>query len=357
MVRKKVFFNMANELAEKGYQVTALAMENKEGQPFFHVAENVNYINAGVGFEVKFSAWENLWGKLCPDKNKRHMYRDKIVDQQKAAKLEPIIEKIQPDIIISYNAEATRLIKLHTKLKCPVITMFHFNPSHILENCTMDTKIALSMSECIQVLLPSFIEETRQYIKNKNIVSIANCVPQYNEYNNTVKKNVIINVGRLDSVQKRQHLLIKAFALIVEQFPDWKIEFWGETDFDEKYYNYCKSLIKKHHLEKNIAFKGTTNDVIGKLKYAKIFAFPSSFEGFSLALTEAMSFGLPSIGYQNGISVNEIIIDGKTGYLCADGECALAEALKKLMLDDDLREKMVVVARQEMKKYALENIW
>lgn len=43
-------------------------------------------------------------GKLCPDKNKRHMYRDKIVDQQKAAKLEPIIEKIQPDIIISYNA-------------------------------------------------------------------------------------------------------------------------------------------------------------------------------------------------------------------------------------------------------------
>jgi len=43
--------------------------------------------------------------------------------------------------------------------------------------------------------------------------------------------------------------------------------------------------------------------------------------------------------------------------LCADGECALAEALKKLMLDDDLREKMVVVARQEMKKYALENIW
>ena len=51
---------MANELAEKGYQVTALAMENKEGQPFFHVAENVNYINAGVGFEVKFSAWENL---------------------------------------------------------------------------------------------------------------------------------------------------------------------------------------------------------------------------------------------------------------------------------------------------------
>ena len=103
--------------------------------------------------------------------------------------------------------------------------------------------------------LPSFIEETRQYIKNKNIVSIADCVPQYNEYNNTVKKNVIINVGRLDSVQKRQHLLIKAFALIVEQFPDWKIEFWGETDFDEKYYNYCKSLIKKHHLEKILLLK------------------------------------------------------------------------------------------------------
>lgn len=50
---------MANELAEKGYQVTALAMENKEGQPFFHVAENVNYINAGVGLKLNF-----LLGKI-----------------------------------------------------------------------------------------------------------------------------------------------------------------------------------------------------------------------------------------------------------------------------------------------------
>lgn len=43
--------------------------------------------------------------------------------------------------------------------------------------------------------------------------------------------------------------------------------------------------------------------------------------------------------------------------MCADGECALAEALKKLMLDDDLREQMGIAARQEMKKYAPKNIW
>ena len=248
---EKVFFDMAGALAERNHDVTALVLENKTTLPFFNVSRKISFVNCGMGFAAKFSFWQNLYIKLCPEKNKRHSYRvfptplhsyrDSIVDEQKAQRLEPVIVKENPDVIISFNAEATRVVKLHMDVKCPVITMFHFNPEHIFSNCTVDTKKALEMSECIQVLMPSFINKTKEYINHDNIVCISNTVPQYeltNEIENN-RKNIIINLARIDKLQKRQHIIIEAFNLLAKDFPDWKVEFWGEKDSDIKYYNYC----------------------------------------------------------------------------------------------------------------------
>ena len=316
-------------------------------------------MNCGVGFTAKFSFWQNLYIKLCPDKNKRHSYRNWIVDTQKAKRLEPIIAKENPDVIISFNAEATRVLKLHMNVKCPVITMFHFNPEHIFSNCTDDTRNALEMSDCIQVLMPSFVEKTKEYIAHKNIVCISNTVPQYeliNEIENN-RKNIIVNLARIDREQKRQHIIIEAFAMLAKDFPNWTVEFWGEKDSDIKYYNYCQSLIKKHSLESKIIFRGTTKNVESVLKSAKIFAFPSAFEGFSLALTEAMSAGLPSIGCKDGVSVNELIVDGENGFLTDPNANSYADKLRTLMENDNLRKKMGICAKRSIVKYAPDNIW
>lgn len=356
---EKVFFDMAGALAERNHDVTALVLENKITPPFFNVSNKISFVNCGMGFAAKFSFWQNLYIKLCPDKNKRHSYRDSIVDEQKAQRLEPIIAKENPDVIISFNAEATRVIKLYTHVECPIITMFHFNPEHIFSNCTDDTKKALEMSECIQVLMPSFIEKTKEYISNKNIVCISNIVPQY-EFENEIehnRKNIILNLARLDKKQKRQHILIEAFAMLAKDFSNWTVEFWGEKDGDIKYYNYCRSLVKKHNLEGKVIFKGTTKDVERVLKNAKIFAFPSAFEGFSLALTEAMSAGLPCVGCKDGVSVNELIVDGKNGFLTDPNANDYADKLKTLMINDEIRENMGICAKHSIMKYAPKNIW
>ena len=54
---------------------------------------------------------------------------------------------------------------------------------------------------------------------------------------------VITSVGRLTGRTKRQHLLIEAFALLAEDFPQWKVNFWG-ADYDRAYV-ISSSLFKK----------------------------------------------------------------------------------------------------------------
>ena len=60
--------------------------------------------------------------------------------------------------------------------------------------------------------------------------------------------------------------------------------------------------------------KGSTNDVPDVLRQGDIFAFPSAYEGFGLSLAEAMSMGLPAVGYKSCSAVNELIVDGKNGF-------------------------------------------
>ena len=354
---EKVFFDMAAALADRNYDVTALILENKTTPPFFNVSNKISFINCGEGFEPRFSLFQKLWIKLSFNKNKRHSFRDRIIDEQKAQRLEPVIVKVQPDIILSINPDATRALKLHMNMQCPVITLLHLCPQQFFSFMTDDTKKALEKSECIQVLMPSFIHEVSKNIRCNNIVSISNGVPQYELAKNIKRENIILHVGRFDHLCKRQHIIIEAFALLVNDFPDWKVDFWGEKDSDIKYYNYCQRLIKKHKLEGKVVFRGTTKNVEDVLKSAKIFAFPSAFEGFSLALTEAMSTGLPSVGCKDGISVNEIIVNGENGFLTDPNANDYADKLRILMENDILREKMGICAKHSIVRYAPNNIW
>ena len=88
-----------------------------------------------------------------------------------------------------------------------------------------------------------------------------------------------------------------------------------------------------------------------------IFAFPSAYEGFGLTLAEAMSVGLPGIGYKNCSAVNEIIKDGENGLLADDGVDSLAEKMRQLMSSSSLRQQLGETAHESMKQYSAENIW
>ena len=123
------------------------------------------------------------------------------------------------------------------------------------------------------------------------------------------------------------------------------------------YYEELKFMIKNKNLQDRVFLKGTSNEIPKVLQRCDIFAFPSAYEGFGLALGEAMSMGLPAVGYKSCSAVNELIRDGVNGFLCEEGPEDMAAKLDRLMGDRALRARMGRAARDSMKQYAPEAIW
>ena len=103
--------------------------------------------------------------------------------------------------------------------------------------------------------------------------------------------------------------------------------------------------------------RGTTDHVEDVYQKADIFAFPSAYEGFGLALVEAMSAGLPAVAFKECTSVNELIKNGETGFLVEDGTKPLAEKLAYLMKNKDMRIRFGERAHLEAEKFSPLHVW
>jgi len=112
---------------------------------------------------------------------------------------------------------------------------------------------------------------------------------------NQPKKYDYSFVGRI-SKEKGIYDLLEAFKKILKQKPEKTLIIIGDGPELEN----LKKTIKKQNLEKKVYLKGPCSDheLYKLLKSSKIFVFPSYFEGWGLAVGEALGCGLPTICYE-----------------------------------------------------------
>jgi phosphatidylinositol alpha-1,6-mannosyltransferase len=82
---------------------------------------------------------------------------------------------------------------------------------------------------------------------------------------------------------------------------------------------------------------------------ARLFAMPSTGEGFGLVFTEAMRFGLPCVCSFD--SSAEIVQDGVTGLVVAQEPAAIAAACSRLLADDALAERLGAAGQQRFREH------
>lgn len=273
------------------------------------------------------------------------------------------IEDFRPDVIISFKVSLTWLLEQAIGNAVPIITSLRFNPDHLLCRASRMEIACLNRTAAVHVLMPSFVEQVRKFDihPEKGIVHIPLGIPQFSE--NLYLREAhdvyrIIDTARLNKEQKRQHLLVEAFAPLAREFPQWQVDLWGdESTFSDSYTDEIRRFIREHQLEDRVRIRGVTHDIAAVYRSADIFCFPSAFEGFGNALGEAMSAGLPAVGYRSSPAVNELIEDGRTGFLVEDGVEPLRAALRTLMEQPDLRVRMGRAAHEAMKACAPDRVW
>jgi glycosyltransferase involved in cell wall biosynthesis len=89
-----------------------------------------------------------------------------------------------------------------------------------------------------------------------------------------------------------------------------------------------------------IVFVGTRRDIPQVLRSLDIFVLPSLYEGFGIAILEAMAVGKPVIATRVG-GIPEFVIPGETGVLIEPGNAdMLADAIESLLRDSDQARRM-----------------
>ena len=359
----KVNVAFANEMVRRGHTVTTVYTDDREGAFFYPLDERVTAYNLQhfrgthctfpTALKIKrevLRAFGQRYGRSVNDE-----FFAKHIQKNMAA----VLDEVQPDVIICFQTSSAKMLLCDLRIETPVIIMSHGDPVDLFQTHPKEELPALERCAVFQVLLPGFAERVQKYIPNVRVVPIGNVVPQYTEQADLAREKEmykIIFIGRMVRNHKRPHLLIEAFAKIAAEFPDWSLELWGAED-SKSYQKEMLRMITSAGLEDRISFCGTTTEIPRVLQGADLCVAPSAYEGFSLAHTEAMSMGLPMVGYKNCVSVAELIDDGVNGLLAADGAEPLAEKMTILMRDRNLRVKMGYASRASMRAYAPEIIW
>ena len=359
----KVAVNFANEMTKRGHNVTLIYSDEKTGKFFYPIDKNVtcydlrHYNGKSIDFPLYMKIKRELLRTFS--KIKARTVNNDFTKKYLLDNLKELLVKIQPEIIVAFQPAAAKALICDLKIKTPVITMSHGDPEDYFHTYPLEEIPAIEKSTINQVLMPSFEEHIKSHLPNAKTITIGNAIPQFDfSADLAAEKDIykIIFVGRLTKNHKRPHLLIEAFAEIADKYQNWIVELWGAID-NKAYYLELKNLVKIKGLQEKVFFRGSTNDIPQKLKQADIFAIPSAYEGFSLALGEAMSVGIPGVGFCSAPAVNEIIKNGENGLLTKEGVKPFSMALEKLMNDKALRLKMGSAAKKDMEQYAPEKIW
>lgn len=365
---ERVLCNFSNAMIERGHEIAIIYSSGKPGQPFYPLNDEVKLYDLMLVHPTKWGkdidSSVPIWTKIIREsvrifsKSKARDWNENVKGQLIREDIVEILNQIQPDVILSARYEVSNYLLNIVKTHIPVITMFHTDANEAMPNMPKGELKALAKSAYAQVLMEKDIEVVRTYCPDARIVRIPNAVPQYDRAANlsgNKKRFKVINMARLARI-KQQHLLIEAFSNVAEEFPNWTVELWG-GDNERGYGEQLKDLIKKKQLQSQVFLKGKSNKVLDVYVGADLFVFPSKYEGFPLAMTEAMSAGLPVIAFRSCSSAAELIESGYNGLLTADGVKALSAGMRDLMKNQEKRVAIGRCAKESMKRYRPDNIW
>jgi glycosyltransferase involved in cell wall biosynthesis len=134
--------------------------------------------------------------------------------------------------------------------------------------------------------------------------------------------------------------MIRAFALVVQQFPHARLRIAGAPE--AAYLNTCKKQALATGVQDKVHFLGNLSikDVQHELSRANCLVVPSFQENAPLTIAEAMAAGVPVVASRVG-GIPGMVENGKTGLLVdSTNDRSIADGVRKVLSDEVLARSM-----------------
>lgn len=334
---ERMICQLASALSVRGFRVYLISLDSPSDQSFFPIHDSVNWFRLGYSTGVL-------------DKFRRTQLLIRLLRNTGIQILVGFVISGDKSVVVAAKLAKVRLVA--AERNAPSMYWLRYSRLHRCISFWL-----LDLADCITVQMLEFITGYPTHLRDR-IVNIENPVPVVTSLAspgvaNDMGRFTLLAVSRLDAVQKRIDCLIRAFSIVAHKYPAWDLRIVGNGPSESKLHR----LIVECGLVGRVDIEPAIADVFNVYKQAHLFAIPSLWEGFSNALAEAMSHGLPAVGFSDAAGVAELIGDG--GWLAEglDNEAALADALATGMANRVERIRRGQIAIQRMIQFAPDRLF
>ena len=335
---ERVMSIVANYWVSNGWDVTLLMLVPPTTQPFYPLDPRIQLKSLDVANKST-----NLLTAIANNWNRIQVLRQAIIASK-------------PDVAIGFMNS----VSVYTILAClgsniPVIVSEHMYPgtNDASKIWQLVMKLTYRYADLVTVLtqnaLPFYPAKAGyRTIVMPNPVVAPRSVPEAQ----SLHPPHLVAIGRLHP-QKGFDLLLKAFHKIQAKYPDWQVTILGEGTMRSE----LEQLRSQLGLVDRVHLPGLVSNVPTYLDRADLFVMPSRFEGFPMALCEAMAYGLPVLAADCLSGPRDIIEDGINGVLVKTEDIdALAAGLDKLMSDPAKRQQLAKNAPNILDRFGVERV-
>ncbi|ASP88619.1 glycosyltransferase family 4 protein [Sinorhizobium meliloti] len=367
---ERVLIETANELSRRGYTVEILSHENRGKPPFYPMRQGVRH--------------KNLFKRPIEHKDKerwskREKFRERLphffpLNHLKwrmthsgfVRELRRYIHNEKPDVLIPFLPAAITPCALAAKgTGVKVVASTHNEPSQDYENPKrwdsnpIDVRLrreCLRYLDKILVLLPTYKDWYPAELHHK-VDEMPNPVrpvdPQL--LASAQREKLVLGVGRLAGV-KRFEILIEAWLDLRRKFPDWRVEIYGDGPDRAQ----LARAIEDYGLDDVVFLKGVSSNMSELYLKASVLAHPAEYEGFPLAVCEALAHGLPVVGFSDCSGVNSLVHPDQNGILVVPGANrvdSFQSALSELLPDQDRLSRFSAASPETVAQYRPDNVY
>ncbi|MEE1061564.1 MAG: glycosyltransferase [Ruminococcus sp.] len=371
--------NLSNEFANHGYEVDILVTRELSEKSFFNLNKGVNvvslidYNNSTPSNNLVKAKSEKVYSKINFLKKIRYITK-------KIYKIDMIIER---EITFLRRGDSLRKYFVNNQDSIVIPFGFLYLENTISAVKDLNCKVYYAEKNAPECEFPEKgSNEYRYIIKlmnkiNGTIVQTQNAKDFFdgeikNIYviNNPIKeglpkpylnkrKKTIVNFCRIHP-QKNLDLLIDAFVKLNKEYPDYKLEIYGNivSDFEIQYRDRLISKVQALNMENKIFILPPSSEVHKRIIDCAMFISSSDYEGLSNSMIEAMAIGLPCICTDClGGGTREVMVDKENGLIVPIKDVnALYSAMKFFIENSELAENCGKKASELREKLSVKSI-
>ena len=322
---EKVTIKTANELANRGYDVT-LIMRECIGPLKNEVPENIKVIDLKICNKSKLI--KNIVNviklKNCLNKEKFDLIFGVTFNMSVLLGIANQITISKPRIIViihnTISKEKYRLMKIRRKIMNDISNKIE-KIIFVSEGARKDYIKAMNINESKTLTIYN-------PIVSKDILSMCKEHVECEWLEKKQDYKILLNIGRLEKA-KNQKMLLEAVK-IVNKKQKVRLIILGEGNLEKE----LKQKAKDEKIEDIVLFYGFTKNPYAFFSKADLFVLSSDYEGLPTVLIEALACGCNIVSTDCPYGPDEILVHGKYGTLAKVNDAndlaqKICETLKK----------------------------